>query len=216
MVIGNRAIDHQRRAIMKSRLDWTKSKPLVSIIIPARNEEAVISRTVSACLLQTYKNIEVLIICHNWTDGTYPTLSQLTDDRVRAFDFKTKEAGKGLALDFAVENVQGDYVLVRDPDGTLNRDFVTTALPLFDSPNIGAVQGKLLPNNRHHNTITELLSLEGDLYSIPHMTMKSILDKRTSLGGTGYIIKKDILRAVGGLRSAIDDFELSFRLFRHK
>jgi cellulose synthase/poly-beta-1,6-N-acetylglucosamine synthase-like glycosyltransferase len=217
MVIGNRAIDYQRRAIIRSSLDWTRPKPLVSIIIPARNEEAVITRTVSSCLLQTYKNIEVLVICHNCTDRTYATLAQLTDDRVRAFDFKTKKAGKGLALDFAVENAQGDYVLVLDSDGTLNRDFVTTALPLFDSPNIAAVQGKLLPNNRHHNTITELLSLEGDLYSIPHMTMKSILDKRTSLGGTGYIIRKDILQTVGGFKnSLIDDFELSFRLFRHR
>jgi hypothetical protein len=81
MVIGNRAIDYQRRAIIKSNLDWTRPKPLVSIIIPARNEEAVITRTVSSCLLQTYENIEVLVICHNCTDRTYSTLAQLTDDR---------------------------------------------------------------------------------------------------------------------------------------
>ena len=46
--------------------------------------------------------------------------------------------------------------------------------------------------------------------------MKTLLDKRTALGGTGYIIKKDILLKVGGFKnSLIDDFELSFRLFRN-
>jgi cellulose synthase/poly-beta-1,6-N-acetylglucosamine synthase-like glycosyltransferase len=69
----------------------------------------------------------------------------------------------------------------------------------------------------HQSAGAELLSLEGDLFSIPYMTVKSFLDKRTSLGGTGYIIRKDILQAMGGFRnSLIDDFELSFRLFRNK
>ena len=215
LIIGNRVINKQRKVINDKSHDW--SKPIVSIIIPAHNEEAVIKRTISSCLSQTHKNTEVLVICHNCTDNTYLAASQITDKRVRAFDYKTKEAGKGLALDFAVENSAGEYVTVLDSDGTLNDDFISTALPLFGIPDIAAVQGKLLPNNRYHNIITNLLSLEGDLYSIPYMTMKSLIDKRTSLGGTGYLIKKDILLKVGGFKnSLIDDFELSFRLFRNK
>jgi cellulose synthase/poly-beta-1,6-N-acetylglucosamine synthase-like glycosyltransferase len=215
LLVGNRVIRNQRRAMNDKSHDW--SKPIVSIIIPAHNEEAVIQRTITSCLSQTHKNTEVLVICHNCTDNTYLAASQITDKRVRAFDYKTKEAGKGLALDFAVENSTGEYVTVLDSDGTLNDDFISTALPLFGVPDIAAVQGKLLPNNRYHNIITNLLSLEGDLYSIPYMTMKSLLDKRTSLGGTGYLIKKDILLKVGGFKnSLIDDFELSFRLFRNK
>ena len=215
LLVGNRVTNIQRKAINDKGHDW--SKPIVSIIIPAHNEEAVIKRTISSCLSQTHKNTEVLVICHNCTDDTYLAASQITDKRVRAFDYKTKEAGKGLALDFAVENSAGEYVTVLDSDGTLNDDFISTALPLFGIPDIAAVQGKLLPNNRYHNIITNLLSLEGDLYSIPYMTMKSLMDKRTSLGGTGYLIKKDILLKVGGFKnSLIDDFELSFRLFRNK
>ena len=215
LLIGNRVIENQRKAINDKTHDW--SKPIVSIIIPAHNEEAVIKRTISSRLSQTHKNTEVLVICHNCIDNTYLVASQITDKRVRAFDYKTKEAGKGLALDFAVENSTGEYVTVLDSDGTLNDDFIETALPLFGIPDIAAVQGKLLPNNRYHNIITNLLSLEGDLYSIPYMSMKSLIDKRTSLGGTGYLIKKDILLKVGGFKnSLIDDFELSFRLFRNK
>ena len=49
------------------------------------------------------------------------------------------------------------------------------------------------------------------------MTVKSLFDRRTPLGGTGYIIKREILQGVGGFGNAlIDDFELSFRLFRSK
>ena len=43
---------------------------LCSIIIAARNEDSVIRKTVTACLKQTHKNIEVIVICHNCNDRT--------------------------------------------------------------------------------------------------------------------------------------------------
>jgi cellulose synthase/poly-beta-1,6-N-acetylglucosamine synthase-like glycosyltransferase len=214
LLVGDRVTKHQRTLVKSDGDD--SSKPLVSIIIPAHNEEAVIKRTASSCLEQTYKNIEVIVVCHNSTDSSFSSLNQLNDKRIRAFDYKTKDAGKGIALDFGVKNSNGEFILVLDSDGTLENDFLTTAIPLFESDKIAAVQGKLLPNNRHHNIITQLLSLEGDLFSIPYMTIKTLLDKRTALGGTGYIIRKNILLKVGGFKnSLIDDFELSFRLFRN-
>jgi cellulose synthase/poly-beta-1,6-N-acetylglucosamine synthase-like glycosyltransferase len=216
LFVNNKVINYQRKAL----INWRKnnsSKFCVSIIIPAKNEEAVIKRTITNCLSQTYRNIEVVVVCHNCTDGTYFAATQVHDSRVRVFDCKTKEAGKGLALDFGAKRSRGEFILVLDSDGLLSSDFISTALPLFDNVNIAAVQGRILPSNRHHSIITALLSLEGDLFSIPYMTVKSLLDKRTALGGTGYIIRKEILSSVGGFRnSLIDDFELSFRLFRKK
>jgi cellulose synthase/poly-beta-1,6-N-acetylglucosamine synthase-like glycosyltransferase len=133
------------------------------------------------------------------------------------FDFETLQAGKGLALDFGVKQSTGEYLLVLDSDGLLDQEFIETALPLFNSPTIAAVQGKLLTSNRNYNIVTKMLALEADLYSIPFMTVKGLVDRRTPLGGTGYIVRKDILQIVGGFGNAlIDDFELSFRLFRNK
>jgi cellulose synthase/poly-beta-1,6-N-acetylglucosamine synthase-like glycosyltransferase len=215
ILIGNKMTRNQQKLI-----SMTKNSvyhPLVSIIIPARNEEAVIRRTISSALAQSYTNVEVLVICHNCTDNTYSVASKIADKRVRAFDFRTEQAGKGIALDYGANNSNGKYLLVLDSDGILKKDFIETALPLFDRPNVAAVQGKLLSSNRNYNTITKLLALEGDLFSIPFMTVKSLLDRRTPLGGTGYIVRNDILQSVGGFGNAlIDDFELSFRLFRNK
>ena len=74
-----------------------------------------------------------------------------------------------------------------------------------------------MPSNRQYNLLTRLLSLEGDLFSVPFMTTRTFLDKRTPLGGTGFVINKDILIQIGKFgNSLIDDFELSFRLFRNK
>ena len=66
----------------KSQIEANK---ICSIIIPSKNEESVIHRTIDECLKQTYDKIEVIVVCHNCTDSTYQEAKH-TDARVRAFD----------------------------------------------------------------------------------------------------------------------------------
>jgi cellulose synthase/poly-beta-1,6-N-acetylglucosamine synthase-like glycosyltransferase len=200
---------------MKERVSerFRNQMELCSIIIPARNEESVIKRTVLDCLKQTYQKIEVIVICHNCSDRTYEE-AKVNDPRVKVFDLQTKEAGKGIALNFGVEKSSGSYIMVLDSDGLLTRDFLENALPLFDG-NYCAVQGRYIPSNRSFNFVTRMLALEGDLWSTPFMTIRTCLGRRCPLGGTGYIIKKDILLEVGMFANhLVDDYELSFRLLR--
>jgi cellulose synthase/poly-beta-1,6-N-acetylglucosamine synthase-like glycosyltransferase len=188
---------------------------LCSIIIPASNEESVIRKTVYHCLLQTHRNIEVLVICHNCSDGTFSE-AQVQDNRVKAFDFKTSEGGKGIALNEGVKRANGKYILILDSDGILSRDFIEKALPLFDDY-YAAVQGRYVPSNRNHSFVTKLLALEGDLWSTPYMTVGSMIGKEVFLGGTGYIIRKDVLNEIGNFTNhLVDDFELSCRMLRKK
>jgi cellulose synthase/poly-beta-1,6-N-acetylglucosamine synthase-like glycosyltransferase len=186
---------------------------LCSIVIPARNEESVIKRTVLNCLQQTYQNIEVIVVCHNSTDKTYDE-AEVEDSRVKVFDLRTKEAGKAIALNYGIEKASGNYILVLDSDGLLTRDFIENAVPLFDD-NYAAVQGRYIPSNRNFNFVTRMLAMEGDLWSTPFMTIRSHFGRRTPLGGTGYIVRKDILTKVGMFANhLVDDYELTFRLLR--
>jgi cellulose synthase/poly-beta-1,6-N-acetylglucosamine synthase-like glycosyltransferase len=186
---------------------------LCSIVIPARNEESVIKRTVLNCLEQTYQNVEVIVVCHNSTDKTYEE-AKVEDSRVKVFDLRTREAGKGIALNYGVEKASGKYILVLDSDGLLTRDFIENAVPLFDD-NYAAVQGRYIPSNRNFNFVTRMLAMEGDLWSTPFMTIRSHFGRRTPLGGTGYMARKDILTKVGMFANhLVDDYELTFRLLR--
>jgi cellulose synthase/poly-beta-1,6-N-acetylglucosamine synthase-like glycosyltransferase len=197
--------------------DGNLANDLCSIIIPSRNEESVIGKTVRHCLLQTHHNIEVIIICHNCDDRTFYE-AQVKDNRVRAFDLRTKETGKGIALNEGVKRANGKFIMILDSDAMISRDFIETALPLFGD-NCAAVQGKYVPSNRDYNIVTRLLALEGDLWSTPYMTARDLLGQKVFLGGTGYIIRTDVLNEVGNFTNhLVDDFELSCRLLkkRHK
>lgn len=193
-----------------------KKRALVSIIIPARNEERVIGDTIRSCLKQSYQDIEVVIVCHNCSDHTFDRAKTIIDSRVSPYEFNTKEAGKGIALSYGVQMAKGEYILILDGDGRLNGTFIEHALPMFFSDkNCAAVQGRYIPSNRNYNFITRMLALEGDLWSTPFMTFRNAGTKRTPLGGTGYIVRKDALIKVGGFANhLVDDYELTFRLLR--
>ena len=213
-----------KQKMIQSQAEWTDGMratnkvPLCSIIIPARNEEGVIKDTIVSCLTQTYSNIEVLVVCHNCDDGTYAKASQVKDSRVRAVELVTKESGKGIALNHGVKLSKGQYLLILDGDGKLNERFLEDALPMFlQGKEIAAIQGRYIPSNRNFNLVTRMLSLEGDLWSTPFMTLRMVLGRRTPLGGTGYIIRRDVLAEVGGfINHLVDDYELTFRLLRNR
>jgi cellulose synthase/poly-beta-1,6-N-acetylglucosamine synthase-like glycosyltransferase len=190
------------------------NKKLCSIIIAARNEENVIRDTIMECLRQTHQNIEILVVCHNCSDETFDE-SSVNDPRVRSFDYRTEAAGKGIALNFGVEKARGEYILILDADGILSPNFIEYAIPLLSK--YAAVQGRYVPSNRDYSFLTRLLSMEGDLWSTPYMTARTILDKRGGLGGTGYIVRKDSLKEVGGFSNhLVDDYELTTRLLMKK
>jgi cellulose synthase/poly-beta-1,6-N-acetylglucosamine synthase-like glycosyltransferase len=205
---------YQMQMKKKASEKFRNQTELCTIVIPARNEESVIKRTVLNCLQQTYQNIEVIVVCHNCTDRTFDE-AKVEDSRVKVFDLHTKESGKGIALNYGVGRSEGNYILVLDSDGLLTRDFLENALPLFDE-NYAAVQGRYIASNRNFNFVTKMLALEGDLWSTAFMTVRSHLGRRCALGGTGYIVRKDILAKVGMFANhLVDDYELTFRLLRN-
>ena len=189
-----------------------KKNSLCSIIVAAHNEDPVIRKTITELLKQTYHNIEIIIVCHNCTDNTFDEAS-VKDPRAKPFNYKTNDSGKGIALNFGVLKSQGEYILVLDADGLLSSDFIEKGLPLLEE--YAAVQGRYVPSNRNYSFVTRLLSIEGDLWSTPYMTARTALDQRGGLGGTGYILRKEILQDVGGFTNhLVDDYELTTRLLR--
>jgi cellulose synthase/poly-beta-1,6-N-acetylglucosamine synthase-like glycosyltransferase len=203
---------------LSGKVQEKDEKDLCSIIIAARNEDSVIRTTVTGCLKQTYGNIEVIVVCHNCSDKTYEEAKMISDKRVNALDYQTKAAGKGIALNYGVEQSRGKYILILDADGLLTDDFIEKGLPLFSKDKkYAAIQGRYIPSNRDYSFVSKMLAIEGDLWSTPYMTARTFLNKRCGLGGTGYIIRRDVLIEVGGFSNhLVDDYELTCRLFKKK
>jgi len=95
--------------------------PLVSVLIPARNEEKNIERCLKSLREQLYKNYEILVINDNSTDGTDKILDRIAgeDSRVKIFNGKPLPDdwyGKPFALHQLSSRANGEILLFTDAD----------------------------------------------------------------------------------------------------
>jgi chlorobactene glucosyltransferase len=98
-----------------------QTEPLVSILIPARNEAAVIAETVTRLLRQSYSNVELLLLDDHSTDGTAQVAQQAAhmDDRLRVLQGAALPPGwlgKNWACHQLAQAAQGDILLFTDAD----------------------------------------------------------------------------------------------------
>jgi chlorobactene glucosyltransferase len=107
--------------------------PLVSVLIPARNEENNIELCINSLRNQIYKNYEILVINDNSTDNTANILARMAeeDKRIRVFNGKTLPDdwyGKPYALHQLSANAKGEILLFTDADTIHNPASISWAV----------------------------------------------------------------------------------------
>jgi len=186
--------------------------PLVSILLPCRNEETVISTVIKQTLNQTYKNLEVIVIAHNCTDRTAQIARQFRDPRVNVYELNTKEVGKGLGLDYGYKFSTGDIIIYFDADSIISRDYVEKIVRLMESKGYSVVQGKIVGANPEYNELCFLQHMENQIFLSMFWGGKQKIGLPGGLGGTGVAIRRSTLDSIGGFRNVlIEDFDLCLR-----
>ena len=107
------------------RVDACASYPMISVIVPARNEAANIRTCIEALLDQTYPVYELLVMDDRSTDGTRKILagllqtSQKANGRLRVMEggeLPEGWAGKPHALQQAANSAKGEWLCFIDAD----------------------------------------------------------------------------------------------------
>jgi cellulose synthase/poly-beta-1,6-N-acetylglucosamine synthase-like glycosyltransferase len=187
--------------------------PLISILIPAHNEERVILDILNDFLKQTWRKFQLVVICHNCSDRTFEVASSLRDERLKVIELKTKEAGKALALNEGLKHCEGDIVVQMDADNRVPPHFLQRIIGYFSNPKIQAIQARLLTKNADFNLLTKCQQLEYDLFGMPFWEGRMALGLSCTIGGTGVVIRRKILEEVGGWENElIEDFDLYCKL----
>ena len=186
--------------------------PFVSIILPCRNEAGVISNAVEQSLNQTYKDIEVIVIAHNCTDQTAQIASQHQDPRLKVYEIKSEESGKGLGLTYGSKFASGEVIFYFDADSIIPKDYVEKIIDSMYSNGYDVVQGKIIGANPDYNWLSFLQHMENQLFLSLFWGGKQKLGLPSGLGGTGVAIRKKVLENIGGFRNVlVEDFDLCIR-----
>lgn len=207
--------DHDRAD--QAGTDWD-TWPFVSILVAAKNEEAVIERLVTALCGLDYPTCryDVWIIDDDSTDRTSQRLQQLQQIypqlRVKHRDANAT-GGKSGALNNVWPQTRGDVIAVFDADATVPGDILRRAIPMFDQGLVGAVQVRKTIANAGKNFWTRGQRAEMALDSY-FQQQRIALDGIGELRGNGQFVRRTALEQCGGWNEVTitDDLDLTLRL----
>jgi poly-beta-1,6-N-acetyl-D-glucosamine synthase len=190
-------------------------EPLITIIVPAYNEEAVIDSAVESLLALDYPAYEVLVVDDGSTDGTAARVAALEgrygDVTVRLVS--KDNGGKATALNTGIALARHPFVLCMDGDSRLTRATLRHAMRHFRDPRVAAVAGNVKVVNRR-NLWTKLQALE----YIEGLNMarraQGFLRAVNIIPGPIGIFRRDVLTEVGGYDTDTfaEDADLTLKL----
>lgn len=192
--------------------------PYVSVVVAAKNEEAVISNLVKNLCDLEYpdERYDVWIVDDNSTDKTPQLLANLSDEyhnlKVLRRDAQAS-GGKSGALNQVLPLCKGEIVAVFDADAQVPQDLLVRVIPLFQREKVGAVQVRKAIANAQENFWTQgqMMEMLADTYYQQQRTATGGIGE---LRGNGQFVRREALSSCGGWneQTITDDLDLTFRL----
>jgi glycosyltransferase involved in cell wall biosynthesis len=187
-----------------------ETKPRISAIVPARNEEAVIATCVES-LAQQKEILEIVVVDDQSTDRTAEIMEELSrsDSRVRLLrstELPAGWVGKNHAVWLGSREVQGDWLLFTDADAVHAANSAARAMDLAKQHNAALVS--FSPE--------QVMATWSEKSLIPYVYCRlsqkfsfgEVNDPRSEVAaanGQFILIRRDVYEAVGGHASVANE-----------
>ncbi|NMO94380.1 glycosyltransferase [Paenibacillus lemnae] len=212
----------QNRKVLKSPVNLEEF-PTVTVMVPAHNEELVITATVEHILQMNYPahKLQVIVVADNCTDQTAAKLHELKtrtsyEDRDLFILERTGTGGKSGALNDALKHATGDWICIYDADAAPEKNALLflTQKAMEQPEKYGAVFGRNKARNRGQNFLSRCINLELVTIQRVHHTGLWQLFKLGTIPGTNFIVKSSLLRDIGGWdeEAITEDTAISFEI----
>jgi cellulose synthase/poly-beta-1,6-N-acetylglucosamine synthase-like glycosyltransferase/peptidoglycan/xylan/chitin deacetylase (PgdA/CDA1 family) len=122
-------------------------QPLVTVLVPAYNEEKVIAHTIQSLLESEYANIEVLVVDDGSKDRTAAIVAALAAEIPRVRLVRQANAGKATAANHGLREARGEIIVAVDADTIISPESIPKLVRHFYDPKITAVCGNVEVGN---------------------------------------------------------------------
>jgi 1,2-diacylglycerol 3-beta-glucosyltransferase len=192
--------------------------PSVALLVAAKNEESVIGKLMTQLCNLDYPSdkYEVWAIDDRSTDRTPQILDKLAQQYPQLKVIRrpaNAEGGKSGALNQVLPLTQCEIVGVFDADAGVPKDLLRHVAPMFDAPEIGAVQVSKAIANESINFWTRGQATEMALDGY-FQQQRIALGGIGELRGNGQFARRSALESCGGWneQTITDDLDLTIRL----
>lgn len=193
-----------------------KSRRLVTVVIPAYNEETGVVRTVESVLQNSYKKVQVVVVDDGSTDGTLAKLRNFQrKNKGKITIVSQQNAGKAAAINRAVRFwAKGSLVMVVDADSLLHPKAIEMMVRKFSNPRTIAVAAnvKIIP------TRSMLGMAQRFEYLISYRMKRALATYGAEyiVGGVGSTFRKSAIMDCGlyDTDTMTEDIDLTVKLIR--
>lgn len=192
--------------------------PYCSLLVAAKNEEAVIGKLVKMLFELDYpeEKYEVWVIDDYSTDKTPEILAKLQQEYQQLKVLRRSAGaggGKSGALNEVLALTKGEIIGVFDADAKVSKDLLRQVVRMFETAAIGAVQVRKAIANKSVNfwTKSQMAEMTLDSYS---QQQRIALGGIGELRGNGQFVRRSALDRCGGWneQTITDDLDLTIRL----
>lgn len=195
----------------KLRID-KEHRPPITIIVPAYNEERTIGLKLRNLVKVNYPNekIQILVVNDASDDGTKEQVcdfvNRFSSRNIKLIDI-TERKGKALALNYALEYVGDDIVVVSDADTFWSPDILLRTMPYMSDPSVGAItaRGRIL--NLQQSGLTKGEGFYRDLMDVKIRSNESKIYSTVFFSGAFSAYK---LKFVDQFNKDVDDSGTAF------
>ena len=114
--------------------------PLVSVIVPVRNGERLVGRSLASAVAQTYRHIEIVAVDDGSTDRTVDLIEEAATKEKRIRLFRRPHSGVSAARNFGISQARGDFIAPLDADDLWHPEKIARQVAaMHASPKIGLV-----------------------------------------------------------------------------
>jgi 1,2-diacylglycerol 3-beta-glucosyltransferase len=196
--------------------------PFVSVLVPARDEAAVIQETLLSIGGLRYHDrkgqprFEVVVLDDRSRDGTGERAARV-DIPVPVRVVRVPDGlpqGKAAVLNVGTQVARGQLLAVFDADARPEPDFLLRAVPWLLEPGVAAVQGRRRLYFRSAGWVARGQEHEFDVYQTVMQRAREHFGAHVLLGGNGMVVNRAALEAVGGWNpdALTEDIDLAIRL----
>lgn len=192
-------------------------QPLITIMIPAHNEEIMIEHTIDYLMTSlNYTNYEVLVTDDGSTDETPVILARLQDKyaKLRVVTIR-KNQGKAHAFNVGVGFARGEFILSNDADSIPEPDALWKYMSYFtgeEHANTAAVTANMDVQNRS-TIIAKSQTVEfSSIVGVIKRSQVSALGNMYAYSGANTMYRRDALIDVGLFRQdrATEDISIAW------
>ena len=156
----------------------TASQPLVSVVIATYNMGQYINQAVDSILLQTWKNLEIIVVDDGSKDNTEQVMAQYANNPSVIY-IKNENQGQPKAKNCGINKTRGEFIAFCDADDLWEPNKLEIQMPLFSTPKIGIVYSEV--SNIDENNQRYLKEPNEKRY-IGHVTNQLLLENFIPFG----------------------------------